>query len=116
VDLWVSGYYLKFVKNYGKIAAPLMTLLKKNSFNWTPTTGKSFHALKAAMCRTLVMALPDFTKTFFLECDASRKGIGVVLMQGGRPLAFTNKQISDINLGQSIYEKEIFSILDAMDL
>jgi hypothetical protein len=114
--LGLTGYYRKFVKNYGKIAAPLTALLKKNSFTWTPATAQDFQTLKMAMCTTPVLALPDFTKTFVLECDASGKGIGVVLMQEGRPLAFTSKQLSERNLGKSIYEKEMLAILHAMDL
>jgi hypothetical protein len=111
----LTGYYHKFVKNYGNIAAPLTALLKKNSFTWTPTAAQDFQTLKMAMCTTPVLALPDFTKTFVLECDASGKGIGIVLMQEGRPLAFTSKQLSERNLGKSIYEKEMLDILHVVD-
>jgi hypothetical protein len=98
--LGLTGYYRKFFKNYGKIAAPLTTLLKKNYFTSTPALSQAFQTLKMAMCTTPVVSLPDFTKTFVLECDASGKGIGVVLMQEGRPLAFTSKQLSERNLGK----------------
>jgi hypothetical protein len=114
--LGLTGYYHNFVKNYGKIATPLTALLKKNSFTWNPTAAQAFQTLKMAMCTTLVMTLPDFKNTFFLECDASRKAIGIVLMQEGQPLAFTNKQLSENNLGKPIYEKEILGILHVVDL
>jgi hypothetical protein len=114
--LGLTGYYRKFVKNYGRIAAPLTTLLKKNSFTWTLAISQSFQTLKMAMCTTPVLSLPNFTKTFVLECYASGKGIGVVLMQEGQPLAFTSKKLSERNLGKSIYEKEMLAILHAVDL
>jgi hypothetical protein len=114
--LGLTGYYRKFVKNYRKIAVPLTALLKKNSFTWNPTATQYFQTLKMAMCTTLVLALPDFTKTFVLECDASGKGIGFVLMQEGRPLAFTSKQLFERNLGKPIYEKEMLAILHVVDL
>jgi hypothetical protein len=114
--LGLTGYYRKFVKNYGKIAAPLTALLKKNYFTWTPAIAQACQTFKMAMCTTPVLALPNFTKTFLLECDASGKGIGVVLMQEGRPLAFTSKQLSERNLGKSIYEKEMLDIMHVIDL
>jgi hypothetical protein len=114
--LGLTGYYRKFVQNYGKIVSPLTALLKKNAFTWNPIVYHSFQALKYVMCLTPVLALPNFTNTSILECDASGKGIGVVLMQHGRPLSFTRKNISERYLGQSIYEKEMLSILHVVDL
>jgi hypothetical protein len=69
-----------------------------------------------AMCTTPVLALPDFTNTFVLECGASGKGISVFLMQEGQPLAFTSKQLYEINLGKSFCEKEMLAIIDVVDL
>jgi hypothetical protein len=114
--LGLTSYYCKSIKNYGNITTPLIALLKKNSFTWTPTVAQAFETLKMAMCTTPVPMLPDFTKTFVLECDASGEGIGVVLMQEGQPLAFTNKPLFERNLGKSIYEKEMLAILHVVDL
>jgi hypothetical protein len=79
--LGLIGYYHKFFKNCGQIAATLKLLLNKESFFWTQTTTKYFEKLKEAMCITLVLATPNFTKTFIIENDASDNGISVVLMQ-----------------------------------
>jgi hypothetical protein len=98
------------------IATPLIALLKNNSFTWNPTTTQDFQNFKMAMCTTLVLALPDFTNTFVLECDALGKGIGAIFMKEGWPLTFTNKQLFERNLGKSIYEKEMLAILHATDI
>ena len=110
----LTGYYHKFVCNYGCIARPLTHLVKKNSFLWNDEVQQEFIDLKHAMCSTPVLALPDFTKSFVIECDASGTSIGAVL-QEGRPLAFTSQQLSGKHLGQSTYEKEMMAILHVVD-
>ena len=110
----MTGYYRKFVKNYGRIAAPLTTLLKKDAFSWTPKATKAFEHLKEAMCQAPVLATPDFTKTFIVECDASGNGIGAVLMQDERPIAFESRPIKGKFLNKAIYEKEMLAILHAL--
>jgi hypothetical protein len=107
------GYYHKFVKNYGRIAAPLMTLLKKDVFSWTLEATKAFEDFKEAMCRAPILATPNFTKIFIMEFDASGNGIGVVLIQEGRPNAFKSCSIKGKNLHKPIYEKEMLEILHA---
>ena len=113
--LGLTGYYQIFVKNYGRIEAPLTTLLNKDSFSWTPEETKAFEHLKEAICLAKVLATQDFTKTFIVECDASGNGIGVVLMQEGRPIAFEYLPIKGKYLHKAIYHKEMLAILHALN-
>jgi hypothetical protein len=62
----------------------------------------------------LVLALPDFTLPFVLECDASGEGIDVVLMQGGHPIVFESRKLSQPERLYSIYDKEMLAIMHAL--
>lgn len=82
----LTGSYCRFVKDYRKIASPFTNLLRKDQFNWNDEADHAFQILKKAMISTPVFALPNFTKMFVIECDASSTSIAAVLMQ--EPLAF----------------------------
>ena len=72
---------------------PLTDLLKKDSFHWTPTATIAFYHLKKVFSELPKLYLPDFTKDFVIEIDASKTGIRGVLMQKGRPLAYFSKKL-----------------------
>ena len=83
--LGLTGYYHKLVRHYGRIATPLTERTKKDAFTWTSEETKYFEQLKEVMCKAHVLTTPDFTKSFIVECDASRNGIGVVLSKKEGP-------------------------------
>ena len=66
---------------------------KDTPFCWTKKHEQAFQRLKAQLTNAPILALPNFSKTFELECDASRVGIGVVLLQGGHPIAYFSEKL-----------------------
>ncbi|KAJ3687163.1 hypothetical protein LUZ61_016327 [Rhynchospora tenuis] len=112
--LGLTGYYRKFVKNYGLISKPLTDLTRKNAFAWNSQAQAAFEQLKLAMTSTPVLTLPDYSKPFQVETDASAMGIGAVLMQENRPIAYLSKSLGSKNQGLSTYEKELLALLTAV--
>jgi len=110
----LTWYYRKFVQGYGSITAPLTHLLKKNSFNWGDEAETAFEALKRAVTNPPVLVLPNFSKPFLIECDASGKGIGAVLMQQQRPIAYFSQALKGRFLLLSTYEKELIALVSAV--
>jgi len=79
----LANLYKRFVPNFSSLASPLNELVKKDTqFCWTEKQDQAFKRLKAQLTNAPILALPNFAKTFELECDASGVGIGVVLLQG----------------------------------
>lgn len=74
--LGLTGYYRRFVKDYGKIAKPLTELLKKGQFAWTEQVEVVVTRLKEVVTNASVLILPNFDQLFHIECDASGGGLG----------------------------------------
>ena len=110
--LGLTGYYRKYIQNYGKIVAPLTNMLKNDSFLWTTAAEEAFKKLKITMTQAPILSLSDFSKPFIIECDASGVGIGAILLQD-RPIAYFSQALHGKNL-LSTYEKEILALVIAV--
>lgn len=88
------GYYQRFIRSHATIADTLTNLLKKDAFVWNATTATAFNRLKQVLTIALVLVLPDFSKLFVLETNASDTWVGAVLSQGGYPIAFFSKKMA----------------------
>jgi hypothetical protein len=83
------GYYHRFIPNFSKIAKPMIQLLEKEAkFKWSPQCEEAFLTLKKLLITASVLAQPDIEKSFDVYCDAFGTGIGGVLMQDGRAIAY----------------------------
>jgi len=112
--LGLAGYYRKFVKEFGAIAAPLTALLRKEGFSWNAEAEAAFAALKTAITTAPVLALPDFGQPFVVECDASTHGFGAVLLQEEHPVAFFSRPVAPRHRSLAAYERELIGLVLAV--
>jgi hypothetical protein len=112
--LGLAGYYRKFIKGFGTIAAPLTALLKKDGFLWTDQAAAAFEALKGALTTAPVLQLPNFSVPFIVECDASGSGFGAMLHQEGGPIAYFSKTIAPRHASLAAYELELIGLVQAV--
>ena len=101
----LTSYYRKFIQGFGAIAQPLTGL--------GAIALIAFNELKAAVDQPSVLALPDCSKPFITECDASGYGLGVVLMQEHKPIAYHSQTLKGKHLHFSAYETELLALATA---
>jgi hypothetical protein len=111
--LGLAGYYRKFIKDFGVLAAPL-TLLLKEGFSWSDEANNAFLLLKKALTSAPVLRLPDFNNTFIVECDASGSSFGAVLHQGKGAIAFFSKTATPRHHALAAYERELIGLVHAV--
>jgi hypothetical protein len=110
----LATFYRRFVKNFSSIAAPLTDCLKQQTLQWTEASEASFNALKTALTTAPILQVPDFDKVFEVDTDASIQGIGGVLSQEGKPLAFFSEKLNGAKLNYCTYDLEFFAIVQAI--
>ncbi|XP_061372918.1 uncharacterized protein LOC133315333 [Gastrolobium bilobum] len=112
--LGLSGYYQKFIKGYAQTAFPISDLLTKGKFHWTEEANTTFMELKTCLTEAPILTLPDFQKQFIIETDSSGTGIGAVLLQDRKTLAYFSKKLFPRMQTQSTYIREMYAITSAV--
>ena len=92
----------------------MTALTKKDGFSWTAESAAAFDALKNAVTSAPVLAMPDFTKPFTVECDASTHGFGAVMVQEGHPVAFFSRPVAPRHQALAAYERELIGLVHAV--
>ena len=118
--LGFGNFYRRFISHYSELARPLNNLTKKDwKFEWTPECQNTFETLKRRFTEEPVLLMPDQTKPFQIEADASKVATGAVLTQldtnGDRhPMAFLSKMFTETKRKYEIYDRELLGIIRAL--
>ena len=113
----LPGYYRRFIEGFSKLAKPMTTLLEKSAkFIWSDKCQANFEELKKRLTTALVLTLPDLSKSFSIHCDASRLGLGCVLMQEERVMAYASRQLRKNELNYPTHDLELAAVVHAMKI
>ena len=113
--LRLVNYYHRFIKGYSAKAAPLTNFLKKNwSWHWSEDCQHAFEELKKVIPKEPVLVLPDQTKPFEVQTNASDFAIGGVLMQEDHPIVFESWKLNDTECHYTVQEKEMTAIIHCL--
>ena len=113
--LGLAQYFAKFMPGYASMTACLQALLRKNApWVWSDACDKAFQHVKAAMVSAPVLAMPDPDQPFEVVVDACQTGIGAVLLQSGRPVAFAGRQLNPAETRYHTTDQELLAVVFAL--
>nr|GEW88765.1 hypothetical protein [Tanacetum cinerariifolium] len=107
----LASFYRRFIQGFSMIVAPTIECLKSSKFVWNTVAQSAFEQLKHAVTKAPVLALPNFEHVFQVKCDAFGLGVGGVLSQLNRPIAFFSKKLNDTRRRYNTYDKEFYAIV-----
>ncbi|KAF8091987.1 hypothetical protein N665_0429s0007 [Sinapis alba] len=110
------GFYRRFVRDFSNIAAPLTEIKKSVGFSWRLAHEEALQLLKERLTTASLLVLPNFLKTFEIECDAYGVGIGVMLIQEKRPIAYFSEKLGGAALNYPTYDKELYALVRALQM
>jgi hypothetical protein len=115
--LGLAGYYRRFIPDFSRIAKPMTELLKKGvKYEWGQKCEDAFHALRQHLTTAPVLAQPDNTKSFEVYCDASGTGLGCVLMQDNRVIAYASRALRPHEQNYPTHDLELAAVVHALKL
>lgn len=102
------------MRNYSHIATSLSDMFKKGNFDWTMTALQAFKQLKIAVTSAPILVFPILSKPFIVECDVSGSGVGVVLLQEGKPTAFFSGMLKGRARLYLAFDRELLALVLAV--
>ncbi|GJZ63696.1 putative reverse transcriptase domain-containing protein [Tanacetum coccineum] len=115
--LGLAGYYRRFIEGFSKIAKPMTKLTQKNvKFDWGEKEEAAFQLIKQKLCSAPILALPKGSENFIVYCDASHKGLGAVLMQNEKVIAYASRQLKIHEKNYTTHDLELGAVVFALKL